>query len=220
MKTFLIIVHIFVGKGIVMKKQKKPICMILLIVANIGVFFWLSLSGQTEDALYMYQNGAMYVPSFIEGEEYFRIFSSMFMHFGFDHLINNMLTLLVVGRRLESAAGHIRFLIIYIISGIGGNALSIVWELYTENYVISAGASGAIFGLTGALLTLTILNRGYVAGVTRGEMLIIIGISLYNGFANPGVNNAAHMGGLITGFLITFLLCPKGHSKRGSNVRF
>lgn len=203
-----------------MKKQKKPICMILLMVANICVFFLLSMGGRTEDALYMYENGAMYVPSFFEEEEYYRIFSSMFLHFGFDHLINNMLTLLVVGRRLESVVGHVRFAVIYMLSGVGGNMLSMVWELYTENYVISAGASGAIFGLTGALLSLTILNRGYVAGVTRGEMLIIIGISLYNGFANPGVNNAAHIGGLIAGFLITFLLCPKGHAKRGSNARF
>ena len=93
-------------------------------------------------------------------------------------------------------------------------------EWMREDYAISAGASGAIFGLTGALLCLTLLNRGYIAGVTKWEMLIIVGISLYNGFVSPGVDNAAHIGGLITGLVVAFLLCFKRYTKRRSYVKF
>lgn len=203
-----------------MRYGKKPVCMIGLIVINVVVFFLLSLGGMTEDGLYMLNHGAMYAPSFMTDKEYYRLFTCMFLHFGFTHLINNMVTLAVVGRYVEPVVGRVRFLMIYLLSGLGGSALSLIGEIMTGDYAISAGASGAIFGLTGALLSLTILNRGQIAGITKQNMLIMIGISLYNGFVSEGVDNLAHIGGLICGFFLTFLLCPKGYSKRGANARF
>lgn len=203
-----------------MGNQRRPICVIALAIVNVVVFLLLSFGGKTEDGLYMLNHGAMFTPAFVIEREYYRIFTSMFLHFGFEHLMNNMITLVVVGRYLEPTVGKVRFLIIYILSGIGGSALSMVVGWYTENYAISAGASGAIFGLTGALLCLTILNRGHVAGVTKWGMIIVIGLSLYNGFASAGVDNLAHIGGLITGFVTTFLLCIKRHAKRCSNPDF
>ena len=131
-----------------------------------------------------------------------------------------MVTLAVVGRYVEPIIGKVRFVIIYLMSGLVGSALSMMGELLTGDYAISAGASGAIFGLTGALLSLTILNRGQIAGITKQNMMIMIGISLYNGFVSEGVDNLAHIGGLICGFLLTFLLCPKRYTKRGANVNF
>lgn len=202
-----------------MRPERKPVCMTAFIIINVVVFLWLSFGGQTEDGLYMYEHGAMYVPAFLGGEKY-RIFTSMFLHFGFNHLMNNMITLLIVGRRLESVVGSVKFFVIYLLSGVGGTALSACVEYLREDYAISAGASGAIFGLTGALLCLTLLNRGYIAGVTKWEMLIIIGISLYNGFVSPGVDNAAHIGGLIVGFVVAYLLCFKRYAKRRSNINF
>ena len=200
-----------------MKKQK---CTIFLIVVNVIVFFLLSFQGMTEDAQFMLEHGAMYVPYVLKGEEYYRLFTSMFMHFGFDHLMNNMITLIIVGRYLEPVVGKVRFLVIYLISGLGGNILSLVAESQTGGYAVSAGASGAIFGLTGALLGLTILNRGQIAGITKQSMLIMIGISLYNGFASEGVDNLAHIGGLICGFIITFLLCFQRYAKHRTYADF
>lgn len=189
---------------------------IILVVINVIVFFALSFGGMTEDAYYMLEHGAMYVPYIIENEEYYRIFTSIFLHFGFSHLMNNIVTLVVMGRYVEPVVGKIRFLLIYLLSGLGGNLLSFLGEVFTRNYAVSAGASGAIFGITGALLALTIIYRGRVGQVTSRDMVIMIGISLYLGFTSQGVDNLAHIGGLISGFLLSLLLVgiPRCMSRR------
>lgn len=179
---------------------------ISLAVINVIVFLGLSFGGRTEDAMYMLEHGAMYVPYIMEQQEYYRFFSSMFLHFDFAHLMNNLVTLVVIGRNVEPVVGKIRFLLIYFISGLGGNLVSFVLEVFSVDYVVSAGASGAIFGLTGSLLALTMIYRGHVGNVTRQGMFIMIGVSLYLGFTSQGVDNAAHVGGLICGFLCTLLL--------------
>lgn len=177
-----------------------------LVVINVVVFFILSLGGMTEDAVYMLEHGAMYVPYIVENGENYRLFTSMFLHFGFSHLLNNMVTLVIMGRNVEPIVGKVRFFIIYFVSGLSGNILSFITECMTGDFVVSAGASGAIFGLTGALLALTIIFRGRAGQVTKKDMLIMIGINLYLGFTSQGVDNMAHIGGLIAGFLITFIV--------------
>lgn len=178
----------------------------ILVIINVIVFFVLSFGGMTESATYMLEHGAMYVPHIIENGEYFRFFTSMFLHFGFSHLLNNMVTLVIIGRNVEPVVGKIRFLLIYFVSGLGGNLLSFIGECATGDYAVSAGASGAIFGLTGSLLALTIIYRGRVGQVTMKDMIIMILFSLYLGFTSQGVDNLAHIGGLIVGFLVTFLV--------------
>jgi len=199
-----------------MKYREKPVCTIALIALNVIVFFWLSFGGITEDAFYMLEHGAMYPYHFFELKEYYRILTSMFLHFGFEHLMNNMVTLYIMGMYLEPVVGRWKFSVIYVISGLGGGLLSVLAEWFANDYAISAGASGAIFGLTGALFCLTILNRGQISGLTKQNMLVMIGISLYNGFVSEGVDNMAHMGGLIFGFLAALLLCFQTYTKRRS----
>ncbi len=201
-----------------MENKREMPCTILLAAVNVIVFVILSFGGMTEDGWYMLQHGAMYTPNLLIDQEYYRLFTSMFLHFGFTHLMNNMVTLVIVGRYLESAVGKLKFLIIYILSGLGGNILSLMGDVLLGEYSISAGASGAIFGLTGALLCLTLMNRGKIAGITKQSMMIMIGISLYNGFASEGVNNLAHIGGLISGFLVAFALCAKQYLKRRPDI--
>lgn len=179
---------------------------VVLVVVNVLAFFGLSFGGMTEDAVYMLEHGAMYVPYILENGEYYRLFTSLFLHFGFTHLLNNMVTLVIMGRYVEPLVGKVRFLIIFFISGLGGNLLSGGMELITKDYVVSAGASGAIFGLTGALLGLTLLCRGRVGQLTSRDVLIVVALSLYNGFTSQGVDNAAHIGGLISGFLAVLVL--------------
>lgn len=204
-----------------MSRRKKPVCTMGMIVANVLIFFALSLGGMTEDAYYMFDHGAMFGPSVLYEGEYYRMITCIFLHFGFQHLTNNMLTLGVIGRYLEPVVGHIRFLAIYFLSGLAGNALSLLVEMRTQDFVVSAGASGAIFGLTGALLSLAILNRGQISGITKQSILFMIGISLYNGFVSEGVDNMAHIGGLFGGFLVAMLLCcRKFHPKRRTMSNF
>lgn len=202
-----------------MKVQKLPVITISIAIINILVFLILTMGGMTENAIYMLENGAMYVPYFVENQEYYRIFTSMFLHFGLNHLFNNMVMLFVLGRYVEPVVGKVKFVFIYLVSGLGGSALSMLMELRSETFAVSVGASGAIFGLTGALLGLALLNRGQIAGITKQGILIMIAISLYNGYVNEGVDNFAHIGGLICGFLITLLLCFKSYIKRRSDTK-
>lgn len=199
-----------------MKKQK---CTILLIVVNVIVFFVLSFQGMTENAQFMVEHGAMYVPYMMEGEEYYRLFTSMFMHFGFEHLMNNMVMLAAIGWNLEYEIGKIKFLIIYLGSGILANILSAAGDILTGDYAVSAGASGAVFGILGALLYVAIRNRGRIGNVTGRGLLLMTGLSLYYGFTNAGVDNLAHIGGLISGFVLGILLYWKRKRKRGSRMR-
>lgn len=186
----------------------------ILAIINVLVFIVLSFGGMTEDAYYMYQKGALFVPAIISDQEYYRLFVSMFIHFGFEHLLNNMLSLLILGKYIEPLLGKVRFLIVYILSGIAGNLLSFFYELYTQDYAVSAGASGAVFGLTGALLCIVVINRGKLGNITKQRVFLMVGLSVYNGFISSGINNAAHIGGLIVGFLLTRLIAWKLNKKR------
>ncbi len=202
-----------------MRYQAKPIGTIALAVIQVAVFLILSFGGMTEDAYYMLNHGAAYTPYILEGGEYYRLFTSMFLHFGFSHLMNNMLSFLVFGWNLEPVIGSVRLVLIFIVSGLGGNLLSLALDVVRQGYTISAGASGAIFGMAGALLWLAIRNRGQVGRITQRGMFLMIGISLYLGFTSEGVDNAAHVGGLITGFLVAIIICRKKNAKRSAFIQ-
>ena len=193
-------------------------CTTGLIVINVLVFFLLSLRGDTESGYFMLQYGAMYEPLVTEGHEYYRLITSLFIHFGIQHLLNNMVMLGALGYQLENEIGRIKFLLIYFISGIGGNLCSLYWNVSHGEQVISAGASGAIFGLMGALLYIVAVNRGRLGRLSGRGMLIMVALSLYFGLTSSGVDNSAHIGGLICGILITVLLYRRkrmDHSQYG-----
>ena len=125
-----------------MEELKKEPVTVFLILVNALVFLVVEFTGGSEDTLHMLQCGAAYTPSILDGE-YFRIFTCMFLHFGAKHLGNNMLVLFVLGARLEPTVGRLRYLLIYLLGGIGGNILSMFLEMGTGEFGISAGASGA-----------------------------------------------------------------------------
>lgn len=189
-----------------MRQKPEAVCTTVIIVINVAVFLILSLFGNTEDAVFMLQHGAMYEPMVTQQHEFYRIFTSMFLHFGITHLLNNMVLLGALGWNLELEIGKIRFLIIYLVSGIGGNLLSLYFGISAETYAVSAGASGAIFGLMGALLYVVIANRGRLGRLSGRGMLFMVVLSLYFGFTSSGVDNWAHIGGLITGFVMAVIL--------------
>lgn len=197
-----------------MKKNRLSApCTVLLTIINVVVFSLLTLQGMTEDGMFLLEHGAMYVPRVIQDGEYYRFFTSVFLHFGFEHLMNNMVTLVLIGWNLESEIGKVKFLLIYILSGLGGNFLSAWYEVLKDDYSISAGASGAIFGVIGALLYVTMRNRGRIGEVSGRRLAFMIIISLYYGFTSSGVDNLAHIGGLVTGFVAGVLLYRKRNSK-------
>ena len=196
--------------------KKLPICTIAIAAANVLIFLGLSFMGMTEDSAFMMEHGAMYVPCLMNGERYYTLITSMFLHFGFQHLMSNMISLGVMGWQLESAIGRIRYLLIYLLSGIGGNLLSLAADIHGGEHAVSAGASGAIFGIIGALLYIAIRNYGRVGSVSGRGIVFMIVITFYYGYSNTGVDNYAHIGGLISGFLLAVILYHKSGRKKGT----
>ncbi len=197
-----------------MKKRPEAVCTVALIVINVAVFLILSAMGDTEDAVFMLNHGGMYEPLIVQEHEYYRLFTSMFLHFGMSHLLNNMVLLGALGWNLELETGKIKFLIIYLVSGLGGNLLSLYYDqsLPLGEQAVSAGASGAIFGLMGALLYVVIANRGRLGRLSGRGMLFMIALSLYYGLTSTGVDNWAHIGGLVCGFILSVILYRPGRT--------
>lgn len=189
-----------------MRRRSEALCTTVLIVINVAVFLILSILGNTEDVVFMLHHGAMYEPLVTEGQEYYRLFTCMFLHFGITHLMNNMVMLGALGWNLEVEIGKIRFIIIYFISGLGGNILSLIAGISAGEVVVSAGASGAVFGLMGALLYVVIANRGRLGRLSGRGMIFMVILSLYFGLTSSGVDNMAHIGGLICGFFLAVIL--------------
>lgn len=197
-----------------MKKRPEAVCTVALIVINVAVFLILSAMGDTEDAVFMLNHGGMYEPLIVQEHEYYRLFTSIFLHFGMSHLLNNMVLLGALGWNLELETGKIKFLIIYLVSGLGGNLLSLYYDqsLPLGERAVSAGASGAIFGLMGALLYVVIANRGRLGRLSGRGMLFMIALSLYYGLTSTGVDNWAHIGGLVCGFILSVILYRPGRT--------
>ena len=194
--------------------KKEPITAVLMLI-NILVFLAVEITGGSQGTMHMLEWGAAYTP-FILGEgEVYRLFTSMFLHFGIAHLANNMLVLFVLGGRLERTVGKIPFLLIYLLGGMAGNVLSLAWDFHTGNFPVSAGASGAVFAVLGGMIYVLIRMRGRVEDLSTRQILIMAAFSLYFGYASGGVDNAAHIGGLLGGFLIAVLVF---HPRRRVNV--
>lgn len=198
-----------------LKKElsKEPVTAVLLLL-NIIIFLVTDFTGGTDNTIHMLECGAAYPPFILENGEYYRLFTCMFLHFGIEHLANNMLVLFVLGQRLEPVVGKIRFLLIYFLGGIGGNLISLVFDIKGGNYAVSAGASGAVFAVMGAMIWVVIRNRGRLQDISTRQMLVMAAFSLYFGFASSGVDNAAHVGGMICGILLAVVLYHPRSSTR------
>ena len=177
-------------------KTKKPVVTFGLISVMTFIFIMMYLIGNGSlDTYTLYNFGAL-----VKNKEYFRVLTSIFLHIGVLHLLMNMYSLYILGKQVESFYGHIKTFIIFILSGICGNLLSII--LMNSN-TISAGASGAIFGLMGALLYFAYNQRTYMADALKREILPVLIINLLFTFSIPSINMFAHIGGLIGGIIIS-----------------
>ena len=174
-----------------------PVITIILILINALVFIAETMNGGSENTEVLLNHGAQYAPYIFDNGEWYRIFTAMFVHIGFRHIAGNMFCLIAVGQYIENYFGRVKFLIIYLISGLCGNLLSLYFEVTSSTPIVTAGASGAISGLIGALLVLAIDPE------TRKLFplhRVIIGIVLLMIPGSKDVNVLAHLGGLITGF--------------------
>ena len=185
--------------------RKEPVT-VALILSTVLVFIAVELTGTSQNAWHVLDYGAAYTPYIVQNGEVYRLFTSMFLHFGIEHLVNNMLVLFVLGSRLEQVIGKLRFLFIYLAGGMAGNIFSLILELRNQDFSVSAGASGAVFAVMGAMIYVVIRNKGWLGDLSMRQILVMAAFSLYFGFTSSGVDNAAHIGGMIAGFVLAVLI--------------
>jgi len=166
-----------------------------------------AFQGGSTNNLVLILLGANYQPLVAQGEVW-RFFTSMFLHIGFEHLLFNGYALFIFGSQMERFYGHSRFVTIYILAGLFGSLFSFAFR----EGGLSAGASGAIFGIIGTQVAFFFKYRHLLGEFGRSNLmnaLIITGINVVFGLTSPGIDNLAHLGGLIAGVLLGYGLTPR-----------
>ncbi|MER1986328.1 MAG: rhomboid family intramembrane serine protease [Solibacillus sp.] len=182
-----------------------------IIAINVFVFLLTILPGIGDQILF----AGMSVNGLIAQGEWWRVLTSMFLHGGFMHVLFNMFSLFLFGPELEKIAGKMRFLTIYFLSGIFGGAATFATQ---DAFYASVGASGAIFGIIGAFGALVYYTRNIMPQL-RQVVLPIIVISVIMTFLQPNINASAHIGGMVTGFLLgLFYFRPKNMARWRKNT--
>ncbi|MBD5519526.1 MAG: rhomboid family intramembrane serine protease [Lachnospiraceae bacterium] len=174
---------------------------IVLVSVNVIVFLICTFTGNM-----LYNKGALSAMELWRGGQVYRLFTSMFLHWNVEHLFSNMIVLYYVGALVERELGPIPYTVLYLLSGLAGNIFSIGYELLTGIYGSSAGASGAVFGVEGALLFLVMIRREKLESMPVGRVAFAVAFSLYCGFTSAGVDNAAHVGGVLMGFILAAVI--------------
>ncbi len=170
-----------------------------LILINIVIWLCMILYLNRFSDVKLLEVGGLVHFNVVHGEWY-RLISSMFLHFNFEHILMNMLSLFIFGKIVESIIGSWRMLIIYIISGLYGNFVSLSFNTTT----ISVGASGAIFGLIGSIFVIMYLSKNFNKKMI-GQLLIALVVLIVFSLFMSNINIMAHLGGFISGVLITLI---------------
>jgi rhomboid protease GluP len=185
----------------------KPVFTYILLAAIVVIWILMQLAeGSTGEVLVRF--GANFGPLILQGETW-RLFTSMFLHVNLVHLFFNCMALYALGLEMESLYGPDRYIVIYLLSGLFGSLASFAGR---GPAVFSAGASGAIFGIIGMNLAYFLLHRESFGQFGRQRLmstLLTIGFNLLFGFTVTGIDNLAHLGGLVAGFALGYPLAPR-----------
>ena len=185
--------------------RKYSYCAVNLVLAavQILVFRLCTATGNK-----MYIAGRCGTDLVLAQGQYWRLLTSVFLHAGLSHLGSNLLVQILMGNAVERNLGHIRYLALYLLSGIGGNVISVLYDRAQGVNIYSVGASGAVFGVMGTLFVLIIRGRKKLRSgsslLTRAAFAVFYAV--YSGFRNPYTDNAAHLGGLAFGVVLGVLL--------------
>ena len=175
-----------------------------IIVINFSILVGMELSGGSTNPEVLLRFGAKYNPLIWHGE-WWRLFTMMFLHIGPIHFLFNSYALFVLGWAVEPFIGRLRYIALYLLSGISGSLISTIFSAAK----ISAGASGAIFGVAGAALAGELVRGGSFPNVLRRPygraLLLFIAINLAFGFLVPFIDNSAHIGGAVSGFCLGYV---------------
>lgn len=209
------------GQG---KTSWRSFCVTLTIMMiNIVVYIVCTQTGEV-----VYNIGSMNTERILADRQYYRLVTAIFLHADIEHIVSNMIYLAGLGQMVEQITGHIRFALLYLLSGVGASVFSLAYSVQTGRMYDAVGASGAIFGLIGALFILLVVRDmrrrgnsrgaddmsaqvldengrvmpdGY-ASISVGKMVFVVVYMIYSGTRAVHVDNAAHIGGLVCGLLI------------------
>ena len=193
---------------------KKPIITYSIIFICVLVFILMYVLGNGSTDNYTLLLFGANLDALTKNGDYYRLFTSMFLHIGIMHLLCNMYSLYIIGKEVENVFGKWKYLVIYILSGIAGSILSLAFNHNT----ICAGASGAIFGLLGALLYFGYYYRPYLGATLTRSIIPVIAINLIIGFLDSGIDNSAHIGGLVGGLLVAMAVGVPDKSNNNNKI--
>lgn len=180
----------------------KSCCItIIFLICNVGAYILYTLLGEI-----VYNKGSLSANTVIADREYYRLVSCVFLHGSVNHIVGNMVFLAALGEMLEREIGHVRFFLLYMLSGVGGSIFSLAYMVITMAPYTSVGASGAVSGLIGALLLLVISNNGRYGDISLRRILLAIFYMIYTGLQSETTDNAAHIGGLVCGFVVMLVM--------------
>ncbi len=193
---------------------KKPIITYSIIFICVLVFILMYVLGNGSTDNYTLLLFGANLDALTKNGDYYRLLTSMFLHIGIMHLLCNMYSLYIIGKEVENVFGKWKYLVIYILSGIAGSILSLAFNHNT----ICAGASGAIFGLLGALLYFGYYYRPYLGATLTRTIIPVIAINLIVGFLDSGIDNSAHIGGLVGGLLVAMAVGVPDKSNNNNKI--
>lgn len=190
--------------------RRKPFVTWALLAAIALIWGAVELSGGSNDSATLIAFGAMQAGAIAAGD-YWRLLTAMFLHSGVLHIGLNCVGLFILGTQAEKVYGHVRFTAIYLLSGLGASALSYALNLSRMENSVGVGASGAVFGLLGALAAFFLVNRDKLGKMGRNSLtsiLILAGVNLAFGLMIPGIDNYAHIGGFAAGAMLGLAFAP------------
>ncbi len=191
------------------KKKPSPVS-VSLVVINVIIYCTYFIIGEP-----FITSGQMNFELVSQGQIY-RLVTAMFLHGGIQHIAGNMILLYFLGQIIENKTGSVKYGIIYLVSGIMGNVVSYLYEMVSGARYVSVGASGAVYGLIGALIYL-VIRKTQGLNIDKKRLFLMVAYCIYSSFATEHIDFAAHLGGMLFGFIVTALLCPKGGKAEGES---
>ena len=185
---------------------RGPFVTYFFMAVNIILFLLVEVTGGSENTQNMIRWGAVYGPRIVKYREYWRFLAAAFLHFGIAHIANNMLILFVMGPHLERALGHLKYAVFYIVCAAAASVAGFFVSFSEMDHRVSAGASGAIFAISGGLLWAALRNHGRIGTLSIRQIVIYACLSMAYGLTGADVDNAVHASGLAAGFLTAMLL--------------
>lgn len=173
----------------------------IFLTIMIVYFVFITLNGGTTDVETLVRYGAFYPPYIVVYGEFYRFITSIFIHIGVAHIFFNGYALFIFGPQIERLLGSIKFMFFFLLTGAGGNMATLLFNFAS----VSAGASGSLFGIFGAFLYLIHRHGDMVTPGGKRQIFSLLVVNLVLTFVVPSISTTAHIGGLVMGYLLSYI---------------